>query len=480
MDKLKGLKPGRVFRYFEEICNIPRGSGDMDKISNYCMEFAKRHSLNAICDEAKNVIIFKAGSKGYENAEPIILQGHLDMVCQKTDSCNIDFKKDGIKPYADGDFVKAEGTTLGADNGIAVAMILAILEDDKISHPPIEAVFTTDEEVGMIGAGKLDVSHLKGRKMINLDAEEIDTVTVSCAGGSDFKMMLPVSRKKSAGKKVRLAIKGLKGGHSGVEINKGRVNANIITGRILNYLNDVCNIDIIEINGGDKANAIPLCCRVDLAVEDADDFKSKTEEYIKIIKSEIAHREEGFEASIITGGTEECDVLDLKTKNDLIFMLTSVPNGVVEMSAEIEGLVETSLNLGILKTDNEGISAHFALRSNKKSALDFLEARLKVFADYAGFKTEAFGHYPPWEFNDKSKLQGLYKEKFRESFGYEPEVVAIHAGLECGMFSAKIQNLDCIAVGPQLSDVHTVNESLSISSTEKVFDLLLEVLKSCR
>lgn len=480
MEKLKGLKPERVFKYFEEICNIPRGSGDMDKISDYCMEFAKKHSLEALCDEAKNIIIFKNGSKGYENSEPIILQGHLDMVCQKTEDCNIDFEKDGIKPYIDGDFVKAEGTTLGADNGIAVAMILAILESETISHPPIEAVFTTDEEVGMIGAGKLAVDTIKGRKMINLDAEEIDTVTVSCAGGSDFRMILPVCRKKVAGTKVTLVLKGLKGGHSGVEINSGRVNANILVGRILNYVNNVCDIDIIEINGGDKGNAIPLCSTVDLVVQNTDDFKDKIEEYIKTIKSEISQREEGFDFSLSIGDTGEYEAIDLKAKNNLIFMLMCVPNGVVEMSAEIENLVETSLNLGILKTDKEDISAHFTLRSNKKSALEFLEARLKAFADYAGFKTETFGHYPPWEFNEKSDLQKLYKEKFTEKFGFEPEVVAIHAGLECGIFSSMIENLDCIAIGPQLLDVHTVNERLSISSTEKIFDLLLKVIEGCR
>ena len=479
MGKLDNVTPCRVFKYFEEISAIPRGSGNMNAISSYCMDFAAKHQLKAMRDEADNVIIFKAGTKGYENAEPVILQGHLDMVCQKTEESTIDFEKDELKLYVDGDFVKAEGTTLGADNGIAVAMIMAILESSDIPHPPIEAVFTTDEETGMIGAGKLSSDCLKGRKMINLDAEEPDTVTVSCAGGSDFRLNLLTSRTKSRGRRVDVIIKGLKGGHSGVEINSGRINANILAGRILNYAKNVTDFEIISIDGGDKGNAIPVSCTMQLVVQESSRFMTKMTEYFEVIKAEYADREDFIIlAEELDEG--EFDVIGSEAKQSLLYLLMSVPNGVQEMSMSVSGLVETSLNLGILKTFDDKITLLFTLRSNKQSALLFLEEKMKVICSVTGGEIETSGHYPPWEYNDKSELKKMYMDVFKEKFGYEPTVAAIHAGLECGVFSAKIPGLDCIAIGPQLSDVHTVNERCSISSTKDIYELLLNLLKNCK
>lgn len=479
MGKLSNLNPCRVFKYFEEISAIPRGSGNMDKISEYCMKFAEKHSLRAIRDEANNVIIYKNASSGYEDAKPVILQGHLDMVCQKTDTSLIDFEKDGLSLYVDGDFIKAEGTTLGADNGIAAAMIMAILEDTELEHPPIEAVFTTDEETGMIGAGKLNFDLISGKRMINLDAEEIDTVTVSCAGGSDFRLEIPVRRKKCTGTKVNITIKGLKGGHSGVEINSGRVNANILAGRILNYAKDSAYYELISVDGGDKGNAIPVGCSMQLVVQSADEFIDKMTSYFDVIKAEFADRED-FDIDIEALGSGEFDVISGDVKDNLIYMLICVPNGVQEMSSSVNGLVETSLNLGILKTEPEKIEFLFTLRSNKSSALEFLEEKMKVFCSFAGGTVETSGHYPPWEFNSLSELQKLYGQVYFERTGYEPKVAAIHAGLECGIFSSKIPGLDCIAIGPQLYDVHTVNERCSISATKQIYELLCELLKKCR
>lgn len=480
MQKLKNLKPEKVFKYFEQISSIPRGSGNMKNISNFCMEFAKTHSLKAIRDDADNVIIFKDASQGYENSEPVILQGHLDMVCQKDDNISIDFEKDGLDLYIDGDFIKARGTTLGADNGIAVAMILAILESDDISHPPIEAVFTTDEETGMIGAGKLCFDNLKGKRMINLDSEDAKTLTVSCAGGSDFVMMLPVKRQTVSAKKVLINIEGLKGGHSGVEINSKRVNANILAGRILNFAKSICDFDIISIDGGDKGNAIPNSCKINLAVNEPLGFIEKIEEYVKIIKSEISEREIGFKASLLVVEEGSFNVIDSISRDNLIFMLVCAPNGVIEMSAQIDNLVETSLNLGILKTEDEKITAHFTLRSNKESALKFLEERLFVFSKSIGCETKAFGHYPSWEYKENSYLEKTYKRIFKEEFGYDPTVVAIHAGLECGVFASQIEDFDCISIGPEMYDVHTTCERLSISSTKDIYKLVLNVLKECK
>ena len=285
MSTLESLKPKNVFKYFEEISAIPRGSGNMNLISDYCESFAKSNNLKHVRDTANNVIIYKPASKDCKNKEPIILQGHLDMVCQKNDGCDIDFSKDGIKLLVKGDFITAKGTTLGADNGIAVAMVLAILADKEISHPPIEAVFTTDEEIGMIGAGKLDMKLLSSKRMINLDSEEDDVMTVSCAGGSDFRVSFDIDKKSVQGKRISVILKGLQGGHSGVEINKGRVNANILAGRFLNYMKNNTCFDIISVNGGDKANAIPNKCVIDISTSQIDDFVNKATYYLNLIKN---------------------------------------------------------------------------------------------------------------------------------------------------------------------------------------------------
>lgn len=479
MGKLNHLKPERVFHYFEEISAIPRGSGNRKGISDYCTAFAAAHGLRVMCDDADNVIIFKKASAGYEGAEPVILQGHLDMVCQKTEDSPINFDKDGLKLYVDGDFVKAEGTTLGADNGIAVAMVLAILEDDTLSHPPIEAVFTSDEEIGMIGAMQLNMDSLKGKKMINLDAEDPTTLTVSCAGGSDFKMTIPLKRETVHGKRVVLRIKGLKGGHSGMEINAGKVNANMLAGRILHYAEKISDCRLISIDGGDKGNAIPLSCTAQLVVQETAFFVARIEAYLEVVKQEIADREAGFIPTVEVMEEDDFAVLDVQAQDKVMFTLLSAPNGVVDMSVTIENLVETSLNLGILKTEEEEALMYFSLRSNKSSAMAFLEERLLQLASHLGCKAESFGHYPPWEFKEDSELQKLYQETYLEQYGSKPKVVAIHAGLECGVFASQIEGLDCIAIGPETLDVHTVAERLSVSSTAATYELVLKLLEKC-
>ncbi|MBR4072793.1 MAG: beta-Ala-His dipeptidase, partial [Clostridia bacterium] len=445
MSQLSGIAPKRVFQYFEEICSIPRGSENMKGMADYCVKFAEKNSLKAVRDNANNVIIYKPAAQGYEKSEPIILQGHLDMVCQKEDKVDIDFLKEGITPFVDGDFIRAKGTTLGADNGIAVALIMAILEDKELKHPPIEAVFTTDEEIGMIGARQLDMSLLSGRKMINLDAEEDETLTVSCAGGSDVRIIVPVTRNMCKGTAVTVALKGLRGGHSGVEIDKGRVNSDILAGRFLNHIKSVAEYEVISVCGGDKANAIPNNTVIELCVEDALAFKKAAEEYLAVIKQEISSREPDFSPTVTVGAEGEYGVLEKSLKEKLIYLLAVTPNGVMKMSAEIEGLVETSLNLGILKTEEEKIVIHFALRSNKKSSLDYIEEKMVTVAECIPGRVETFGHYPPWEYKENSQLQRLFKETFSEIRGFEPKAEAIHAGLECGVFSAALLGLDCIA-----------------------------------
>lgn len=480
MDKLKNLKPERVFYYFEKLSGIPRGSGNMKKIADFCEDFAKEHNLKYHRDSADNVIIFKEGTQGYEESEAVILQGHLDMVCQNTEDSNINFETDTLDLYIDGDFVKAHSTTLGADNGIAVAVILAILESDKYPHPPIEAVFTVDEEVGMLGAMALDMTVLSAKKMINLDSEEEGIVTVSCAGGGDFNVTCPVKRNKAQGVYAKLLLKGLKGGHSGMEINSGRVNADILMGRVLDELKRQCDFEIISLKGGDKANAIPNRSEAELCVCDRESFKAAADKVFETIKKEISHREGNFAPDVTFGENGEFDVYDSHTAEKLVTALLCVPSGVMDMSAEIDGLVETSLNLGILKDMGDSVYMGLSLRSNKKTAMEYLKRRLEALFKTLGCKTEVSGVYPPWEYKENSALQNLYCDVYKKLFNKEPQVAAIHAGLECGVFSSGIEGMECISIGPEMFDVHTVSERLSITSTERFFDLITEILKDLK
>ena len=476
---MENLKPEKVFKYFSEICHIPHGSGNMEKISAYCEEFAKANGLDYFRDDVNNVIIYKPASEGYETAAPVILQGHLDMVCQKDEGVDIDFETDGLDIFLDGDYLKARGTTLGADNGIAVAMIMAILEDKTLSHPPIEAVFTIDEETGLIGAGNLQFDKLKGKRMINMDSEEQEILTVSCAGGSDFRMTFPIKRTEKSGIEIKIAVKGLLGGHSGVEIDKNRVNANILMGQILQFAAENADVEIISVNGGDKSNAIPNAAVAHLVVQNPETAE-KIKEFAAAKKETLSKSEPDFVYEISVGEAGTFEVFENDLKERFIFALYCTADGVMEMSREIEGLVETSLNLGILKTGETEIVMHYALRSNKKAGLILLEDKMKAFAAKAGADVETFGHYPPWEFKPASALQELYKEKYKEKFGDYPLVRAIHAGLECGVFADNIDGIDCISIGPEMHDVHTSKESLSVSSTKAIYELIINVLAALR
>jgi len=477
MPTYKDTKHSRVFELFEELSKIPRGSGNRVGIAKFCADFAKKNSLRYVVDDAKNVIIYKEASRDCEKAAPVILQGHLDMVCQKTPESKIDFLTDGIELVRDGDILRANGTTLGADNGIAVAMTLSILERDDIPHPPIEAVFTADEEIGMLGAVELDPSLLKGKKLINLDSEEDDTVTVSCAGGSEFRASLPLHRQKTRSAGVSISLHGLKGGHSGVEIGSHRVNAATLSGRLLCHLASALEFDLLSLNSGNKANAIPNAATIELACAEPQKLATLAREYLAKIQTEIASREEGFAFDVSTFGEKDCLAIDKTAAEELIYALTCAPNGIIEMSAEIEGLVETSLNLGILSADGDEASLCFALRSNKASALAALEEKLLCFFSRLSARTETSGHYPPWEFKKDSGLTALYVETYREMLGKEPKVEAIHAGLECAVFSASISGVDCIAIGPTVTGAHTAEERLGISSAETVYVLLLKLLE---
>lgn len=462
--------------HFARLTMIPHGSENIDRISAMCVLFAKQNGLEYVQDEAKNVVIYKPASKGYEDKEPIILQGHLDMVCQKDEGVDIDLEYDGVEYVDHGDYISANKTTLGADNGVAVGMIMAILENNEIPHPPIEAVFTTDEEIGMIGASKLDGKLLKSKRMINLDAEEDDTLTVSCAGGSDFVIEIPIIRETKKGTVLEITLEGLQGGHSGVDINKNRHNANVELG---NVLNDGLSIGdyICEINGGDKCNAITNRCVAKVCTENLAELLPRFEERLSNLVNRLKKDEPDVRYTIKNLG--ECEVEVITNSRDVLIPMWAVPNGVVKMSEDIEGLVETSLNLGILKTEKDYVKYHYALRSNTKSGLEELESKISTTLKENNFNCKSFGHYPPWEFNKNSDLQKIYKACYEEHYGKKPKVEAIHAGLECGMFASKIEGLDCIAMGPKLYDVHTTKERFYKKSFNETFALLLKILEKC-
>lgn len=480
MSKLNLTEKSRVLEYFEEICAIPHGSGNTQKIADYCVDFAKSHELEFYRDEANNVIIYKNGTKGYENIAPVILQGHIDMVCQKTPESNINFETDGLDVYVDGDFIRARGTTLGADNGAGVALMLAVLESGDISHPPIEAVFTSDEEIGMIGAGKLDMSKLTAKRMINLDSGNIDKACVSCAGGVEVKITMPIEKNIACGKKISFVISGLKGGHSGGKIDEGRVNSDILAGRILSYAKKIADIDLLEINGGTRGNVIPSYCEFSVVLDKSDEFILKMEEYIEELKEELKDREETLDISVHAKEDGNFNVLTKEKRDKIIYLLNSLPNGVIDMNAKMKTQVETSLNLGILKTDDDEISMLFTLRSNKAKLLSNLQEKMFYLAEYNGCSAEASGYYPPWEYVENSELQQLYMNSYEEMYKEKPSVYVTHAGLECGMFSSKIKGLDCISISPGNIGVHTVEERLSISSTKTFFEFLKYFLSNCK
>ncbi len=470
----------KVFDYFKEICAIPHGSGNMDGIAAYCMAFAHTHGLRAVRDTANNVIIYKEATKGYEKADTVILQGHLDMVCQKTADSAIDFEKDGLQVYIDGDYLRAKGTTLGADNGIAVAMILALLESDDVPHPAIEAVFTTDEEIGMVGAMQLDMTLLKGKKLINLDAEEDDTLTVSCAGGSECGIHMPVTRQHVEGTDFIITFTGLQGGHSGVEIHKGRTNAAILAGQFLTELEKQCHFTLIDVNSGDKDNAIPHTCTIHVCTTQPSELQKAANVIASTLKDEIKQTEPHCYFTIKENASGKFEGFTAKDQTRLLYALTHTPNGVLKMSEDIPNLVETSLNLGVLKTEKASVCMRYALRSNVESELTVLEQQMQCFADSVACEATVSGHYPPWEYAKQSPLREIFIQCYTAQRGEKPKIEAIHAGLECGVFASRIQGLDCIACGPALFDVHTVNEKLSISSTERTYQLLLKILENCK
>ena len=475
--KLAGLKPGSVFRYFEEICAIPHGSRNTKAISDYLVAFAKEHNLKYIQDESNNVILFGPGTCGMEDHAPVILQGHMDMVCEKDASCPLDMAVDGLDLMHDDRFVYAKGTTLGGDDGIAVAYALAILEDNTIAHPPLEVIITVDEEIGMLGANAIDLSMLRGRTLVNLDSEEEGIFTVSCAGGATSVISLPVERKAVYGPCVRLTVDGLQGGHSGAEIHKNRANANKVMGEYLSRIQKLMPLCLTSFSGGSKDNAIPRSCQatvvaMGIGIERINDVAAQLQAEIREKYDEPQATVQAFDVDALGGNS-----LTTSATSDVISLLCACPNGVQSYSQDIPGLVQTSLNLGIAKLGDQ-FTATFSVRSSVNQEKEELIRKLRELTDFYNGSYSQSGTYPAWEFRKDSPLRDTMVRIYQEMFGKEPQVLAIHAGLECGLLGDKLPGLDCVSIGPQMHDIHTSREKLEIASTERTWNFLLEVLKN--
>ena len=482
MAVLNELEPKEVFRYFEEISAIPRGSSDTKRISDYLVKFANDRNLKVIQDEVNNVIIFQPGTPGYEESEPVILQGHMDMVCEKTADSDHDFEKDGLELYIEDGFLKAKNTTLGGDDGVALAMALAIMDSDEIPHPPIEAVFTVDEELGMEGAEAIDLSVLKGKKLINLDSEEEKTLTVGCAGGVRYQACIPVKKETASGAEIQITIRGLQGGHSGEEIHKQGGNANKMMGRLLYHIAGSKPYYLSEIYGGSKDNVIPSEAHAVIvaAEEDEEQIKCMIHDMEETWNAEFMGTEPGLSVKIVTDKKEDVVVFSKGTTQNVVGFIAACPNGLQEYSRKVAGATETSLNLGIVSMREDGVEAAFLIRSavdsRKQQILEQVEALTKGFGGTGSISSA----YQAWQYRTQSELRPVMVEAYKEVYQKDPEICIIHGGLECGIFLGKRPDLDCVSCGPDVLDIHSYNERLDIASVQRSWEFLKLTLKNCK
>jgi len=460
---IKDLEPQILWKYFDEILKIPRCSKHEEKIASYVMETAKKLGLEVMQDKVGNVIARRKASPGYENKPMVTLQCHLDMVCEKNKDVEHDFSKDPINAYVDGDFVRARGTTLGADDGIGVAACLAMMESD-VKHPPLEFLFTVDEETGMTGAFGLEKEYLKGKMLINLDSEEFGSIYIGCAGGANSDIWLPL-QFETGGKGLKIAVKGLRGGHSGVEINEGRANSIKLLARILYNI----NARVGHIEGGDKFNAIPREAFATVVVEDIEEAKKKIKELENAFKDEYKRSDPDVKVEVEEANVEK--VLDKDSNEKVIRLLMGLPHGVIAMSQEVEGLVETSTNLAKVEMD-EKLHIVMSSRSSIDSSLDAIMQTIRSIAELAKAEVKEGSRYPGWKPNRDSKLLKIAEETFKKLYNKEPEIKAIHAGLETGVIGKKAGIDEMISIGPDIQHPHSPDENVRISSVQKFWKYL--------
>ena len=482
---LENIEPVEVFHYFEEISNIPRGSGDERRISDYLVSFAKERKLEVIQDKALNVIIKKPGTEGYENSPGVVIQGHMDMVCEKRPDVTHDFLTDPIKLKIAGDMLYADGTTLGGDDGIAVAMALAILASDTLEHPPVELLVTTSEETGMDGAHMLDSKNVSGKTLINIDSEEEGILTVSCAGGCTSKIDIPITWERADRSRAAyiVDITGLQGGHSGVEIDKGRANANKLMARLLKSVSSEIDLSLCSVGGGSKHNAIARNAQAVVCVdtEDVSALKKQVSELETIFKDEFKVSDPGIEVGLKSAENMPERIMSKDTRENVINFLYLIPNGVQSVSMDIEGLVESSLNLAIVQVKEDSVEIISSIRSSVGSLKKNIFNTVAAIAGLTNGKVTAESDYPEWKYDPDSKVRQLFVDLYEKLFGEKPHISAIHAGLECAIFAEKFDGkLDMISVGPTMFGVHTAEEHLSIPSTQRTWKYLTEALKALK
>lgn len=481
MSVIENLEPKTVWKHFDEIRKIPRCSKHEEKIREYIIEFAKHHNLKYKTDKSGNIVIAKSARPGMGNKPVVILQGHMDMVCEKNSDVEHDFAKDPIKLKREGDILTADGTTLGADNGIGLAISLAILEDTTLAHGPIEALFTVDEETGLTGAFALESNMLTGRIMLNLDSEDFGVVTVGCAGGGDSKIELPIETQPINGnlESVTVKVSGLRGGHSGVDIHEQRANAVKLLARMLWKATDNHEFFISEVKGGDKHNAIPreAYAQVSIPKPNKNKFISDLKSEEKGIFEEIKPIDPKFKIEI--ENIEKSHLaLEKNSQIKLLNLLHGLPHGVHLMSYDIPDLVETSTNLATVATNKNNVVIGLSSRSSVKSALQDMRNRIHAVAELSGAKVTEETPYPGWKPNLDSKLLALSKKIFKEMYGQDPKVEAIHAGLECGIIGEKFPGMDMISIGPTIKYPHSPEEQIHISTVKKSFNYVLKLLEN--
>lgn len=480
---LDNIEPREVFKYFEDISMIPRPSNDEKRISDYLMNFAKEIGIEVVQDESLNIYMRKPATKGYENGKTVILQGHMDMVCEKNEGIEHDFYKDPLKIRVIGDKIYATDTTLGADNGIAVAYIMAIMASKDIDHPELEALITVGEETSMVGAKSFNPEFFRGKYLINIDSVDDSNLLVSCAGGMRTTVMKRVTTEEVSGVVINIKVRGLKGGHSGVDINKERGNANKILSRILiNVEKNYSNINIVSISGGAKDNAIPreATCEIRVDPEDIDNVILSIKSVEDVIKGELEGEEDFYVEVSKKDVPSRKDMINTRDSKDLIELMYLMPNGIISSSVDIKGLVVTSNNFGVIEYDGETVILKNAVRSSIGSAMYNVTRSIDVLSRAFRAVVKESDPYPGWKYDKESNLREISQEAYREIFGEEMGIYAIHAGVECGIIKEKLPELDMVSFGPIVKDNHTPGEWVSISSSNKVWILLKGILKKIK
>ena len=476
MGVLSGLEPKAVFEFFEDLCALPHGTHQTGPVSDYLVDFARRRGLRYRRDEVNNVVIWKDAAPGYENAPTLMLQGHMDMLVEKEHSCARDTEQQGLEIFVAGDEIGAHGTTLGADDCIGVAMALAVLDDDHLRHGPLECVFTVDEEMGMQGVRALDVSDLKAKYMINLDSLEERVFTVSCAGSTRVVSTLPVRREPFEGRVCALMVDGLVGGHSGEDIHRGRANANRLMGRALTALMERTELRLLTVSGGAKDNTIPRDAAALISVKDPEAAKAAAKELAATLENEYRAAENRIRVRLFPTRSHFMPMDEESTRRTASFLFCA-PNGVQMMSAEVPGLVQTSLNYAMVYTEDDRVVSRFMIRSSINSQAEDTARRVMALTRALGGEATVPSSYSAWQYRPDSHLREVMTDAFMTVYGMEPRIAAQHASLECGIFSGKIPELDCISIGPDVVNVHTPRERLRIASTWRTWAFLRETLR---